>query len=408
MNEEIDNLILAGKLQKAVDKLKDYYRDGKISKEAYMQEVKSPFFSCLDTRLPRIKLKAEPIYRTGLDSLPDRSFLIDRFDMERQGLVCICGQSEAGKSIFTSYLALCVKNNIPLFGSFGISDPKRNKKVLHIDFELGETQTKRRYERLANFVLPTLTDAKNEKNEKNEMVFRLKLDHKIDRTDIPKNEWIDQLEEVMSGYDLVIIDSLRQATSTDENSSQISVVMEILKGLAEKINGVIVVIHHKSTKGSSQNKGKDQGRGSSAIYAGFDIVIDLDRDEDSGVITLKCQKNRDFIRFKSIQYKLQDGEIRHNGQRCSQSLELILIDGEVRKETREMAVLKLVKTGNPATKRAYLYAQTGKGDREKFAQLLSDMVQQNLIEKTMIGKADAYSIGTNAEQYLCENKNEEV
>lgn len=321
--------------------------------------------------------------RVGLNNMAPREFLIDRFDIEKQSVICLCGSSNAGKTIFAQYLALCVSANKPIFDVFPINNSTKLKKVLHLDFEQALNQSQRRYERIATFM--GLGEFE---------IDRIKLP-KLDDPEIPKEEMKKDLEELFVGYDFVVIDSLRQATICDENDSRISGVLELIKHLAEFANTVVLLVHHKG-KNPNQNN-KDQGRGSSAIYAGVDIQIDLDCDEGSNVIKLTCKKNREQIYFNSLTYNFEDeGEFNSN-QRCSEALRMNLINSNIKKDNRQKKIMDFIsenKHGNFTT----LYNLI-KGDKDKFKEFIGDMIQQKLIKEEISGKSRLFSVGDNAINY---------
>jgi hypothetical protein len=366
--------------------LEDMYEKREISLEQFKKEASAlPDF--LKMKLPKPSLKFTPIkmIKVGLHNMSPREFILERFDMERKNVILLCGGSNAGKTIFAQYLALAVANNLPLFGKFSINNPEKAKRVLHIDYEQSEIQTQRRYERLAvSLGLSSFC------------IDRIKLPYKLDDMTIAKDEMKAALIELMNGYDMVMVDSLRQSMQCDENSSQVSYVLELLKSLAEVTNTVMLLIHHKGKNPNSNNK--DQGRGSSAIYAGVDIVIDLDADEE-GNITLKCQKNRDQIYFSSLIYRMQDGGQKVENQRCTEMLQLMLVDGEVRKDNRIETILNFVTNGQEINY-TDLYDQAGKGDKGKFKALIADMVQQKLLMEKQLGKARMFSMAENGLAYL--------
>lgn len=374
-----DNFAFAEKI------LLDMWEKKEIDKKDFLIQAKK-FSPPLQLPKEELLFIAKPIHTIGLNNMPVRQFLIDRFDIEKGNLICICGASNAGKTMFAQYLSLCVKHNISLFKKFAINNSKIEKKVLHIDFEQSELQTQRRYERIASFI--GVADI---------AIDRIKLPSKLDSIDISQEEMKSALIKLMTGYDMVLIDSLRQSIQCDENSSQISYVFELLKSIAEITNTVIIVIHHKGK--SPNTSSKDQGRGSSAIYAGFDVVIDLDVDDDSNEITLKCQKNREQIYFPSLIYKLKDGGNFNDNQRCSEQLQLILVEGEVKKDKKEAEILSYVINGQQI-KWTLLYEKI-KGDKIKFNELLNDMIQQQLLNEINGPKnSRIFSMGINGLTYL--------
>ncbi|HTT23630.1 MAG TPA: AAA family ATPase [Candidatus Sulfotelmatobacter sp.] len=85
---------------------------------------------------------------------------------------------------------------------------------------------------------------------------------------------------------LIIIDPFRYAHGAEENdSTEMMRVMQILRYCAAS-GGAVVILHHPAkTEGST-------GRGSSAIKGAADVAFLQEMSDESGLITLKCTKNR--------------------------------------------------------------------------------------------------------------------
>ena len=88
---------------------------------------------------------------------------------------------------------------------------------------------------------------------------------------------------------LVIFDNLSRISGiADENSSEMGLVMDGVRRLAEISEAAIFIIHHKGWG--------DNGRirGSSRIRDGADSTFEVIRKEDSDLITIRHEKQRDF------------------------------------------------------------------------------------------------------------------
>ncbi len=85
---------------------------------------------------------------------------------------------------------------------------------------------------------------------------------------------------------LIIIDPFRYAHGAEENdSTEMMAVMQMLRYCAAA-GGAVVILHHPAkTEGST-------GRGSSAIKGAADVAFLQELSDESGLITLKCTKNR--------------------------------------------------------------------------------------------------------------------
>lgn len=93
---------------------------------------------------------------------------------------------------------------------------------------------------------------------------------------------LDRIEFLITQYriSLVVVDSLRSAHDSDENSSRVAGLLEPLAAIAERTSAAIVVIHHSKKLGEDQELRASSSRGSNAIYALARSQIGLDRPDD--------------------------------------------------------------------------------------------------------------------------------
>jgi len=85
---------------------------------------------------------------------------------------------------------------------------------------------------------------------------------------------------------LVIFDALADIMDGDENSKKdVQPVMNALRKIADNTDCSIILIHHSNKAGGY--------RGSSAIKASSDLMIQISSDLDQSVVTFKTEKNRD-------------------------------------------------------------------------------------------------------------------
>ena len=85
---------------------------------------------------------------------------------------------------------------------------------------------------------------------------------------------------------LVIFDALADIMDGDENSKRdVQPVMNALRKIADNTDSSIILIHHSNKSGGY--------RGSSAIKASSDLMVQITSDIDDSIITFKTEKNRD-------------------------------------------------------------------------------------------------------------------
>ena len=115
-----------------------------------------------------------------------------------------------------------------------------------------------------------------------------------------KKDTADFIEEV-SKYSprLIIVDTLAMAMSGgDENRTQdINIVLENIKKIQKALGCHIMVLHHP---------GKDEARGargSSALHAASDTVVELKKNKD--VVCVRAVKQRDMEGEKELNFKIE-------------------------------------------------------------------------------------------------------
>ena len=108
-----------------------------------------------------------------------------------------------------------------------------------------------------------------------------------------------ELAEV-TGLKLVIIDTWARAlTGGDENSAgDAGVAVDILDTVRRKTGATTLVVHHSGADGTRE-------RGSTALRAAADTSIAMMKNEQDGVISFICKKQKDAEPFKTVKFCLQ-------------------------------------------------------------------------------------------------------
>ena len=115
-----------------------------------------------------------------------------------------------------------------------------------------------------------------------------------------KKDTTDFIEEVKQfNPRLIIIDTLAMAMSGgDENRTQdITVVVENMKRIQQALGCHIMVLHHP---GKDETRG---ARGSSALHAASDTVLELKKNKDA--VCVRAVKQRDMEGDKELNFKVQ-------------------------------------------------------------------------------------------------------
>lgn len=171
----------------------------------------------------------------------------------------IAGYGFSGKSAAVQALALSLASGRPVWAAYRVSQ----RRVIHVDLEQGERLTRRRYQRIARAIdvdLPRLGDALS----LSVMPDGLRL------TSACEQRW----RALMTGRDLLIVDSLRAATGgQDENSSDMRTGLDMLGALSNSTSCRVLVIHHARKPGNADSAdARFAIRGSGAIFDACDAV----------------------------------------------------------------------------------------------------------------------------------------
>ena len=233
-----------------------------------------------------------------LITLPAPEWLIDGIMPER-GLIGIYGPPDSGKSFIALDMALSVA-----CGVRWQEHQVRQGGVLYIAAEGGAGMGKRGR--------AWIHDHKVNKS-------RVWLTSVIQ--DIPiHGESQDMLSVLSTITDrlqtrptLVVIDTL--ARCFDGNENQQEDMSRFIRGVDRfrtEFDAAVIVVHHTRSDGTRE-------RGSTAFRGAADTMLEVDRDDDTGVITLKCDKQKDAERFETVGLSLhlvpehESGVIRPEG-----------------------------------------------------------------------------------------------
>jgi hypothetical protein len=216
------------------------------------------------------------------------------------GVVClVVASSGVGKSWFALELCRAMATGSMLFGQFPI---RKSKRCAYLDFEMGLDDLSDRMHRLCsgnNDAVP-LTN------------FHL-IDGQAQRLWLDDDASEDRLVAALNGIEVLVIDSLRQSTRGDENSSDdMSQVLSHIQQIARRVGCAVLVLHHTGKTGGD-------ARGSSAITACVSNAIKLEVKD--GRFRVSQLKYRD-AKVEPFEYSLQDrGEVndrthKHHGIAC--------------------------------------------------------------------------------------------
>jgi RecA-family ATPase len=179
------------------------------------------------------------------------------------------GEAGSKKTYTALTMAVAIANGLEWLGFTTKKSP-----VLIIDEESGEKRLSRR--------LSEVMKGYNCKST-GQLYFISLAGFKLDKKEDVR---IIEAEIVKTNSKLVIFDALADIMDGDENAKKdVQPIMNNLRKIADNTDSSIVLIHHA-------NKGGGY-RGSSAIKASSDLMVQVTSDLDDSVINFKTEKNRD-------------------------------------------------------------------------------------------------------------------
>lgn len=195
--------------------------------------------------------------------LPPMVYLVEALDLCAGAPGLWAGGGYSAKTVAAQSAAVAIASGQSVWGSFAA----RRGRVLHLDYEQGERLTRERYQRIASAMLVTPHD----------------IGDRLALVSMP-TVYLDQLTaeprlvDLLRGFDVAFIDSLRAACpNLEENDSGARVVLDMLNRVSNATGCVVIVIHH-ARKPSKEAPGGSRAsiRGSGAIFDACGSVLVFD------------------------------------------------------------------------------------------------------------------------------------
>lgn len=195
--------------------------------------------------------------------LPPMVYLVEALDLCAGAPGLWAGGGYSAKTVAAQSAAVAIATGQSVWGSFAA----RQGRVLHLDYEQGERLTRERYQRIAAAMLVTPHD----------------IGDRLALVSMP-TVYLDQLTaeprlmDLLRGFDVAFIDSLRAACpNLEENDSGARVVLDMLNRVSNATGCVVIVIHH-ARKPSKEAPGGSRAsiRGSGAIFDACGSVLVFD------------------------------------------------------------------------------------------------------------------------------------
>jgi len=206
--------------------------------------------------------------------------------LEFETLNIFYGAPGSLKSFLLQDLALCVATGKPWlspapWGGGSAAIQTTQTPIMWLDFDMGKKRTLERFGALGrHYKAPSDAPIK---------IYSMPRP-RLDAGDLVH---IDLLIERCKGAGLIIIDNLRTISGgIDENSSQMSEVMDGLRELTERTGAAVVTIHHERKGSLYKGRAGEALRGHSSIEASIDLALQVDREPYSDIVNIKSTKTR--------------------------------------------------------------------------------------------------------------------
>ena len=210
---------------------------------------------------------------TEMDLTPSTQWLIPKLIPEA-ATVLMVGETGSFKSFLAQMTALGVSTGIEVFGHKPESGP-----VFYAALEglSGIKGDRRRAWKLANGITEPLSN------------FFAMAAPLIDNH-AECQEFMDEIERVTKRPRLIVLETVsKMMAGLNENSAQdVGKLTHFCDTLVRHFGCAVLAVHHRSDK-----PGAADIRGSSALKAGFDVVLEVSADGRARVATVRCTKQKD-------------------------------------------------------------------------------------------------------------------
>jgi RecA-family ATPase len=216
-----------------------------------------------------VSIRLDDFLKIEAEKVP---FIVGRGVLPKKGKLILGGQPKANKSFVVLNMALAIARGKPLFNGFykngtpvlPVTHPYR---VQYLEMELGQDGLQTRLRGLVG------------EEDASPLDIFVKTRDTAMRLDTPEGEEFIKREVAEGKPDVLIIDPLAKFHVQDENSAQeMSYVIRKIDHLVEDFNCSVIVVHHlKKPNTENPARGGDRLRGSSAIFADVDTLMEVER-----------------------------------------------------------------------------------------------------------------------------------
>lgn len=256
--------------------------------------------------------------------LPPYPRLIEGLHLAPGRISLLNGYANAGKTIVAISIALAVATGERVWDVY---KPARVGKVLHLNGEVSSYLVRERYHRLARGTgvdVDALVAGGN-----------LALSN-YPTCRLDDDEFEAALALACSGYQLVIIDSLRAFSGAlDENAKEIGVALFKLARVSEATGATILVLHHnRKTNDKDQGSVKEAIAGSSSIFGGSECAYVMEQKVKGGPVVVYHERSPIGRTLPDFGLLIEDVE--HEGDR-RWGMRVVHMEGEQMEDLEKRA-----------------------------------------------------------------------
>jgi RecA/RadA recombinase len=278
-----------------------------------------------------VRSKFGALYLDELDNPgPEHNWLVQGW-LAANEVSVVAGASRSGKSFLALETGLCVAEARPLFGL----------KVKHgaVVYQAGEGAigVKKRLRAWRQHHGRVWT------RETPFVLLQRPIDiyHSTEEVDSLISEILAHAKVFEDPLRLVVIDTLATATpGADENSGRdMSTVLGNVARICDKCQCHVMLVHHLNAAGGKL-------RGHTSVYANVGQVMLVERDEDTGIRTVKLDKQKDDIDGKEMKFELMQVTIGvdEDGEKITSCICLPVGEKDAVRREEELKGFRLNKT----------------------------------------------------------------
>lgn len=248
----------------------------------------------------------DPEWATNLTKadIPDLEYIIKPI-ASRGNLTVLQGEPKSGKSVFALLAAIAA--SLGNWQSGRWTAGPEPAMTLFITWEDGRRRVRNRI----NQYVAGFSDAFKHVSPTDLMIY---ASDRAPRIRLNEPGGIEMLRAIIKKYkvDFLVLDTLSHLSSCEENSkTEMQPVMDALKDAARDFNCAILLLHHtaKPSKSTGNRSIVYRGRGSSAIAAAADVILDWGKREGNITECSFVSKDDDGDKFQVEYLPEADGSV---------------------------------------------------------------------------------------------------